>query len=81
MKYNFFTWWLSTKIKPLTYRIWRYIAFPIVFISWVAALSAFSQYYWLISLYVICPAVVIDIVWNVITYFCSYKKQNKEENN
>lgn len=82
MKYNYFTWWLSTKTKPLSYKIWRYIAFPVVFIIWVAALSAFSKYYWTISLYVIAPAVFIDIVWNTLTFIFVYKrKMEKQEDN
>jgi hypothetical protein len=80
-KYNYFTWWLSTSIKDLGYRIWRYIMFPVIFILWVACIGAFRDLYWKLSLYVILPCVVIDLIWNLITYEIKGKSILLEEEN
>ena len=77
MNYNFFTWWLSTKIKPLPYKIWKYIIYPIMFIGWAACIGAFPHMYWKFSLFVLLPTAVIDISWDAINFYFYRKKLAK----
>lgn len=80
-KYNYITWWLSTSVKHISYKIWRYIMFPVIFILWVACIGAFRDLYWQLSLYVILPCIAIDLIWNAITYSLVGNKLTIESDN
>jgi hypothetical protein len=73
---DFLKYWLQTKIKPIWYKIWRYIAFPVIFLLWVLCIGVYQDLYWKLSLYVILPAIVLDLILNLCAYFLVEKKKN-----
>ncbi|MEG2675429.1 MAG: hypothetical protein RR993_00290 [Clostridia bacterium] len=79
MKYNFLSWWLSVSVKPLPYKIWKFVATPILFVAWVLFIAVYREMYWQFSLYAILPAVVIDLVWDGCNFFFYRKKLAKKQ--
>ena len=78
MKYNFFTWWLSVSIKPLPYKIWKYVITFIMFMLWVMFIAIYRDMYWILSLFVLLPTAVIDISWDAVNYHFYLKKQREK---
>jgi len=74
MQMNFFSYWLSTSIKPIWYKIWRYIAFFVIFLLWVLCIGVYQDMYWKLSYAIITPAIVLDVLMNLLLYYLSYKK-------
>ncbi len=72
---DFLKYWLQTSIKPIWYKIWRYIAFPIIFLIWVLCIGVYQDLYWKMSLYIILPAVILDLILNLLCYFLIAKKK------
>ena len=75
MKFNILEYWLSTSIKPLWYRIWRYVIMPVIFLAWVLCIGVYQEFYWKLSFYIILPVAVVDFLVNIALYFLVYKKQ------
>ena len=73
---DFLKYWLQTKIKPVWYKVWRYIAFPVIFLMWVLCIGAYQNLYWTLSYAVIAPAIVLDLILNLCAYFLIEKKKN-----
>lgn len=73
---DFLKYWLQTKIKPTWYKVWRYIAFPVIFVLWVFCIGAYQDLYWKFSAIVIAPAIVLDLGLNLLAYFLVEKKKN-----
>lgn len=78
MEYNCFTWWISTKVKPLAFRIWRYVSMPINFLALVLFISVYHEYIKMYFLIVFLPVFVIDIVWDMFNFF-SYSRDKLDE--
>ena len=72
---DFIKYWLQTKIKPIWYKIWRYIAFPVIFLMWVLCIGVYQDLYWKFSLAVVLPVVILDLILNLLAYFLVGKKK------
>lgn len=81
MKYNFLTWWLSISIKPLAYKIWKYIITFVMFMGWVICIAIYRDLYWKFSLFVLLPTAIVDISWDAINYHFYLKKQRTKTQN
>ena len=75
---EFLKYWLQTAIKPIWYKIWRFIAFPVIFLMWVLCIGVYQDLYWKFSYIVVAPAVVLDLILNIIAYFLVEKKKKVE---
>ena len=78
---EFIKYWLQTSIKPIWYKIWRYIAFPVIFLMWVLCIGVYQDFYWTLSYAVILPAIVLDLILNLLAYFLVEKKKKVDIQN
>lgn len=68
-KFNFFTWMISYDGKPLSYRLWVMIVFPLLFIMWLCAQFVFTD---LVGWYFLCfalPFAAVGLTWDAAIYF------------
>ncbi|MEG1608711.1 MAG: hypothetical protein RR348_02475 [Clostridia bacterium] len=78
MEYNFFTWWMSTKVKPLAFKIWRYVITPINFLALTLFVSVFQEYLWQYFVMMFIPIFCSDIIWDGFNFY-SYRKDREAE--
>lgn len=68
-KFNFFTWMISYDAKPLSYRIWVMVVFPILFIMWLNVQFVFTQLVGEYFLYFALPFAAVGLAWDAAIYF------------
>lgn len=75
--YNYFQWWLSVEIKPLWYKIWKYIISAVMFILLTIFVAVLREKFWDFIFYGIIPVFIIDLLIDFSVYAYTMWRQRK----
>lgn len=68
-KYNLFTWMIDFSGKPLSYKVWVAVVFPVLFLIWLCMQFVFKEFLAGYFLYAALPCTVIGLVWDLAIFF------------